>query len=151
MTDIEKLKKQLEEVKNTLSQVHKGDDAVIFSEYEPALELCDTLLKYVPEFREYKDFLIIGNNGKESPYFHFGNFGNFLVDRIEKNSKNDPVVERSFEFINAAYNDTDDRHIHTMIGTEVFENLTVSEKTTSIAQEYLKDQALAQFKKAMRE
>ena len=114
---------------------------------ENAIKLCDAVLKHVPEFREYKDFALWG---KENPYLHFGNFGNFLVERIERSLENDPIVQRAVEFVNASYNTSNDEYIHTMLGTEVFEKLTVSSKTVAVAKKYLKDAALNHFDKALK-
>ena len=78
---------------------------------------------------------------------HFGGFGRFLVEEIKKSPDTD-VVKKSFNFINDAYNNTEGEYVRTMLGTEVFENLTESEKIKEVACKNLKGDALASFTKS---
>ncbi len=107
-----------------------------------AVKLCDTVLEYVPEFRDYEFFSMWG---KENPYLHFGNFGSFLIERLGKFGDLDDAVKRSFDFVNVSYNGTNSEYVRTMLHTEVFERLTVSEKTINRAYAYLKGEALEGF------
>lgn len=146
---IEKLKKAASSVAQNVKRIVEVKGIKIFKEEEKksAIALCDTVLRHVPEFNKYKDFQLWG---KENPYLHFGNFGNFLVERIEKIPNSDPVVERAFDFINEAYNKLDDEYIRTIFDTEIFEKLTVPDKTAAAARMYLKDAALNHFLKYLK-
>ena len=118
-------------------------------ENENAVKLCDTVLEYVPEFRNYKDFSVWGDNGKSAPYSHFGVFGRFIVEQIENFPDTADVTKRIFDFINDAYNNSEDPYIHTMVGTEILENLTVSEKMRAVAKKYLRNGVLEHFMKTL--
>ncbi len=148
----QKLQQQIGELQNELLKVGKkvyGPDWTPLpdsSENEEALKLCDTVLEYVPEFKEFRDFSIWDNNGKEAPYFHFGNFGNFLVEQIESTeARADEIIRKSFDFINDSYNATKEELIRSIFITEIFETLTISPHTKATAQNLLKDAALDQF------
>jgi hypothetical protein len=107
-----------------------------------AIKLCDTVLEYVPEFKDYEYFSMWG---KENPYLHFGNFGSFLVERLKKFGDLDDITKRSFDFVNESYNSASSDYVCTMLGTEVFERLTASEETINTAYVYLKGEALEGF------
>lgn len=152
MADKDEIQKKIQEVQDQLIEVHKKSGLpgtiVDFRHYQPAIMLCEELIHRVSEFRDYKDFSVVENDGKSDPYLHFGNFGRFLVEEIQKHSGSD-IVKRAFEFVNEAYNNTTDENIRTMFGTEVFENLTVSKQTIDIAKKCLEGDALGQFGKTL--
>lgn len=145
MTDKKKIEKKINKIKENFHGL-AGKSIQGSSKNESALKLCDTVLEYVPEFKEYKEFSVWEDNGKENPYMHFGNFGRFLVEQIEK-SPNSTIVIKSFDFINRAYNDIDSDYVRTMLGTEIFENLMVSKDIKTVASNNLKGDALMNFKK----
>lgn len=136
--NIESLKKSLKNV-SRISGIEQVDPS------DRAIKLCDEVIEWIPEFRMYKDFGVIKDNGKEDPFAHFGILGRFLTDKIQLATDDDPVVKRAFQFINAAYNDLDDKFVRTMLGTEVLENLTISEKTKLVGRSFLKGEALELF------
>ncbi len=111
-------------------------------ENENALKLCDTVLEYVPEFKDHKDYSLWG---KENPYLHFNNFGTFLVEVIESKSSNAQIVKRAFDFINDSYNNSHDEYIRTMLSVDIFEKFRISKNTIATAQKLLKDDALTVF------
>lgn len=112
-----------------------------------AIQLCTAVVKEIPEFTKYKDFFLDEENGRPVPYSLFGIFGRFLTDSSEKLPETSSITEHAFQFVNNAYNDVKDEYVRTMFATEIFENLTISHKTQSIAKKYLKGEALSQFEK----
>lgn len=143
------LQKKTQEIKDDLVELHKKSGLpgapVDFTQYQPAILLCEELLKNVPEFRQFKDFSVVENGGKSDPYMFFGIFGRFLAEQIERDLDSD-MIKRALQFIDHTYKDSDE-NIRTMIGTEIFENLTVTDKTVYTAKENLTGETLESFTK----
>ncbi|UMX48279.1 MAG: hypothetical protein L7H18_01910 [Candidatus Nealsonbacteria bacterium DGGOD1a] len=123
----------------------KGIPAVDSNKQPCLIKLCDTVVEFVPEFKNCEDFLLFG---KENPYLHFGVFGSFLCEQIDKDIASD-AIERGFNFVNESYNNMRDEHIQTMLSTEILEKLTASEKMIVIAKKFLIGDALNQFQKML--
>lgn len=148
MINKDDLQKKTQETKDELIELHQKSGLpgkpTDFAQYQPAIDLCDAVIESVPEFKEYKDYPLWG---KENPYLHFGVFGDFLVNQIEQTTDSEPVVKKAFNFVNGIYNSSRDEQIRTMFGTEVFEKLTVSNKTIDTAKRNLTGEALEGFSK----
>ncbi|MEK7628658.1 MAG: hypothetical protein AAB421_04570 [Patescibacteria group bacterium] len=150
MANRDNLHEKTQQLKDQLIELHKKSglpgEPIDFARYQPAINLCDTVIEYIPEFKEYKDYVLWG---KENPYLHFGVFGDFFVNKIAQASDSDPVVKKAFDFVNDTYNKSNDEQIRTMLGTEVFEKMTLSKQTSDTAKKYLEGDAFDQFSKAL--
>ena len=105
---------------------------------ESIYELID---ENIPEFKGYKDYSMWY---RENPYLHTGNFGQFLVEKIEKQETT--TVKKIFDFINRVFEDQMiDESVKNMIHIQVFEILPGSNQMIKISREYLKGSALFSF------
>lgn len=72
------------------------------------------------------------------PYMVFGEFAGFIIARIHEYGIGDPVVKRSFEFVNALFFEGD-RETLNLIETTLFEELADDRRIATAAAALLDD------------
>lgn len=77
--------------------------------------LLRSLKRRVPEFTADDLFL-------DLPYIMFGGFSAFIIERLRKHGTDDPVVRRSFDFVNDMFFEGDPEMVN-IIETTLFEQL----------------------------
>lgn len=95
------------------------------------------LRRCVPEFSA--DDLFI-----DLPYVVFGEFADFVAGRIHKYGIDDPVVIRSFDFVNDLFIQGD-REVGNLIETTFFERLADDRRLSTVAEALLEGTAQEAF------
>jgi len=104
--------------------------------------LLRSLYRRVPEFRADALFL-------DLPYVVFGEFAGFVVDLLRERGSDDPVVKRSFEFVNDLCLEDDPEMIN-VIETTLFEQLADDIVIGRAAHALLEPSARASFERIAR-
>jgi hypothetical protein len=102
-----------------------------------AAALLRSLNRRVPEFSADDLFL-------DLPYVVFGEFAGFVVDRLDKHGSDDPVVKRSFDFVNDLFFEGDPEMVN-IIETTLFEQLADDSVVARAAHALLEPSAQTSF------
>jgi len=105
-----------------------------------------TIVKLVPEFKEYKDFKVWDINDSVERNALLGVFGRFFRERIENYPENDSVIQRVYKFMNEQINESkSDKDAVDYIAMEIFEEIASLEKGMILSRKLLKGKALESF------
>jgi hypothetical protein len=105
-------------------------------------DVLTSLSRRVPEFTPDDLFL-------DLPYVVFGEFAGFVVERIRESGIHDPVVKRSFEFVNGLFVEGD-RETVNIIETTLFEQLSDDRVLSEAAEALLEESARQSFQQIAR-
>ncbi len=108
--------------------------------YEIAVQ---ELLRNIPEIKTRRDF---DPDELNSPTIVFDEFGDFLLDKIKSSSIEDPVIKRSFDFINQMM-DSDIPDVQNLPIVGVFEVLVASKVGIQVAEQLLNEEGMSWFAK----
>lgn len=107
-----------------------------------AAAFLSSLKQRVPEFTADDLFL-------DLPYVVFGEFAGFIAERIGTYGSDDPVVRRSFEFVNELFSEEDPEVIN-IIETTLFEQLADDSVLARAARAMLGPSARTSFEQIAR-
>ncbi|MBP6860079.1 MAG: hypothetical protein KBC38_00750 [Candidatus Pacebacteria bacterium] len=110
---------------------------------EKSNQIVDRLLVAFPEFASSRERREVYDN--DGPYTYMSYFGDFLLDRIDKDD-NAEIVRRAFNFINDEFEHSlFNSYVWDLLLLELFSRLDMQQHYKNVANKLLTGRALAAF------